>query len=516
VGPGALGNNPSQAAINALNIAPNPNGTFPIDTPGVYTIYSSGPGHYRIAKLVIVSQAQIDAGDTITVLVPQDQSDPRGHWGPGAYIRWADRIAAGYVPPPLGWQTRTSQAIGQSAADVVVLIYTEEINDLLFNTQAMIDNAANQRFPFRPEVHLNTPTFTQRAAGNLSTMQVATIDMAEAWIAGLMAGFVQGTGGVNVWSGSLGTTWFYENNIPMLVFSRSDISNQDLTLEQVADIVRGNDQLTFWVQAGIHGNEPGSIEGAFALIYEMFGAYGASIINDLNVVIAPMTNPDGAQAFMRSGSRSGDMNRDRLNAGLIIYDIEAMPEVLEALDTDVASLSRAFQRFLPELAIDAHEIGHRSITGNIAGTTTGANPFRMTHDDMFQISNSAALNVDDNMHEMTRGLNDFIIGNLLDSDVRAGQFGGNLFYTGGRGFMSILGAAAFLAEGRGIGAGSQYLEIRSHAQYVAFKSIIEFAMENTDLVRDTVEATRASFIDRGTYYRGYDVPAGVSDYRYSS
>mgnify|MGYP003694581765 CR=1 FL=1 len=61
-----------------------------------------------------------------------------------------------------------------------------------------------------------------------------------------------------------------------------------------------------------HGNEPAGGEAALALAAELADATRASILDQINVLIVPRANPDGAFHFVRGLKNGGDVNRDHL------------------------------------------------------------------------------------------------------------------------------------------------------------------------------------------------------------
>lgn len=119
--------------------------------------------------------------------------------------------------------------------------------------------------------------------------------------------------------------------IPMLIFSTSLTSFNDFF-----------EKPTVWLQAQIHGNEPAAGESALVMAQKLAeGELGDELLEDINVIIIPRMNPDSAYYFVRNSIREINGNRDHINL--------EMPE-LQAIHS-------TFNRYLPEVVIDAHEYG---------------------------------------------------------------------------------------------------------------------------------------------------------------
>lgn len=119
-------------------------------------------------------------------------------------------------------------------------------------------------------------------------------------------------------------------DIPMLVFSTS--------AEKSAEF---QEKPTVWLQAFIHGSEPAAGEAALVIANELAHGSLAEVLDDINVVIIPRMNPDSAYYFDRNSTTNLNGNRDYLNVEMIELQI----------------LHEAYNRFTPEVVIDAHEYG---------------------------------------------------------------------------------------------------------------------------------------------------------------
>ena len=93
-----------------------------------------------------------------------------------------------------------------------------------------------------------------------------------------------------------------------------------------------------------HGHEPASTEGALAFINALVKADDdtplAGYLRRATVMVVPMANPDGSEAFLRHNAHSVDLNRDWLR--------RTQPET--------RALYSAIQRLHPDLMTDQHEL----------------------------------------------------------------------------------------------------------------------------------------------------------------
>ena len=282
---------------------------------------------------------------------------------------------------------------------------------------------------------------------------------------------------------------------PVVIFTKDEIP-EGATLEDVAKIVtstKGRDIMMVVAQA--HGNEPSGGEGALAMISELCGEYGDSLLggNVGAVIIVPRLNPDGSEAFTRvnangvtvdSGKKIDNLNRD--------YAMLSGPEV--------SGTVHVFDLFAPTVFIDCHEAPLDPQWGE---------SYTLTDVYDVGIMSSGSLN---NPHIDASSV---IKGNYEDRSVRnvdiISDVLGNIETTGLRGyyyqtpsapacnntpFGVVNGAYSFLIEVPGISGGDAVFARRVFAQLTALKSIFNYA-KNSDgemakEVNDAREATALS------------------------
>ncbi len=150
----------------------------------------------------------------------------------------------------------------------------------------------------------------------------------------------------NIYVYTLGQTAVKSFNIPLVVVTKIDLSGAE-TWEEAAALIRAdsekNNKVTVHYQAQIHGNEPAAGEAALGMIKQLDGAYGETVLDDLNIYVIPRLNPYGAYKSKRvtwiDSSTYTDPNRD----------------FLHLQTSEVQARMRAFNAFDPEVVFDNHE-----------------------------------------------------------------------------------------------------------------------------------------------------------------
>ncbi len=118
--------------------------------------------------------------------------------------------------------------------------------------------------------------------------------------------------------------------IPMLTFSTSAEGSASFKTKP-----------TVWLQAQVHGNEPAAGESALVIAKELASGYLTDALEHINVVIVPRMNPDSGYYFERNAATNLNGNRDHINLEMV----------------ELQAIHQAFNRFTPEVVIDAHEYG---------------------------------------------------------------------------------------------------------------------------------------------------------------
>lgn len=254
-------------------------------------------------------------------------------------------------------------------------------------------------------------------------------------------------------------------------------------LEAAAAQVQADARPTIFLEAQIHGNEPGGGEGALALINQLCGDYGDEVLQHVNIVILPRVNGDGAEAGIRQNSQGVDMNRDHMRVRFV----------------EVRNAHEAYNLFMPEVAITAHEANIPSAvqasSNVLCDFSVGSNP---------NMTQTAAFN------ELNEELLIEVIRQAYADGFRARQYGSS---GGSRGpvpsadtsYFRMRGSLTMLTESTGIFASKETFFRRVASQFEAFSILISFVIDNSDKIVEAVAAERRTTVEKGATFEEDDV-----------
>ncbi len=276
---------------------------------------------------------------------------------------------------------------------------------------------------------------------------------------------------------NLGKTPTYSLDIPLAIFTKTDIT--DMTLAEAGEAVRANGKPTVLYQAQIHGNEPSATEGALVLAGalargEIKNAAGNDILESINVLVIPRINGDGSKAFQRFNVYNNiNMNRD--------YMAIKASETKYVIDV--------FNKFLPEIVVDAHEMGPDNSTESQVYEDVqlwfGAGK---NNSSSFMNANIAlAENIFD--YAEANSLRPYYylsVMNFGDGNNSVGPF-----------YYGLRGSLAYCVETMGINIGYGNYYRRVFAQYIAGEGFLKYAADNAEAVQATVNAERNRIIAAG-------------------
>ena len=216
-----------------------------------------------------------------------------------------------------------------------------------------------------------------------------------------------------------------------------------------------------------HGDEPAGSEALLAVARLLSGGELATLLEQIDVIVLPRANPDGAALGVRGDRRGLDVNRDHL----LLRSPEARAQAL---------LMRAVR---PLVVVDAHEYA-------VAGGYRDKFNALQRHDLLFQYATAGNLPA-----ELTRASEAWFRQPLLQAlareDLTADWFhanpdtpGDRRLSMGGpqpdtlRNVQGLKNAVGILLETRGGGIGRAHLGRRVHSHVVAVKSILRSAAEH--------------------------------------
>jgi hypothetical protein len=265
------------------------------------------------------------------------------------------------------------------------------------------------------------------------------------------------------------------DNIEVQEIGRS-VQGRSIPLVHVIN-KEGGKKLRVLIICQQHGNEPSGKEAALILLRKFTAEYNLSIINNLDIYIIPMANPDGNEAGKRNNANDKDMNRNHL--------VLSQPEVL--------AIHNAYSSINPEVTLDVHEYTAFRKEFRQAG-------FVRTTDEEFGAPTN--LNISGTMRNYALSkLFPFLSSALTaqgisfsnyykidspDDTVRASTTAIN----DGRQSFGILGNFSFILEGRNGRKMNDELKRRVTRQTVAIEKFLQFVNENSAEVASLVAAEK--------------------------
>lgn len=271
---------------------------------------------------------------------------------------------------------------------------------------------------------------------------------------------------------SAGTSNFYRHDIPLVIFTTTDLSGAT-TIEEAAQLL-GQDKLTLLYRAQMHGNEPAAGEAALAMVRWLDGALGDELLDQIHICVIPRQSPDGAQNFERTIMGGIDPNRDSLRL--------QTPEVTE--------FTRVCNLLEPEVIIDGHEYNAQVAQTTLAGGEILVGVGYTNH-------NTAAFR--ELGLEIAATTFDAVTANGMDYRYYSNyvnSINGNV----SRCYWSQQGTMFILLETRGIGCGLSMYTRRIVCQLVSAEAILRYAAGNAEQIQGVVDGERQHIIDTGSRY----------------
>jgi len=249
--------------------------------------------------------------------------------------------------------------------------------------------------------------------------------------------------------------------------------------------INSDTKIKVWIQASLHGDEPGSTEGVLYLLDKLLNDSNYSyLLNKLEIAIIPMANIDGNEMLERTAANGLDLNRDQTK--------------LIAPESNI--LKNAFSDFTADVAIDFHEYqpyrkdySHFSTYGVVPG-----------FDAMFMYSGN--MNVPKTLREYTKSKFVSNAAKLLDENqlthhdyfttdkvlgaVQINQ--GSASARSSATSYALANTISSLIEIRGVGIGRTSLKRRVQSIFLIAFSYMKTAYENPDEVKAEINSAVAN------------------------
>lgn len=315
--------------------------------------------------------------------------------------------------------------------------------------------------------YLNTPVFAEG-----KKHQATTQEEMESYIASL------DDANDNMYVYSMGVSGEYGLNMPIVIFTKTDLSGA-ATLEDAAALVTANNKVTVHYQAQIHGNEPAAGEAALVTIGRLDTAYGDDLLENINIYVIPRMNPDGSKDYTRAVPAGFNANRDML-----------------LLQTkEVQQHHYVYNLFMPEVSIDSHEYTVDNTNNNTA------------YKDMMVAcgynGNSGEAFIDFSENIAFNKIRPALTDNGLEFSFYTNVVN-NKYSVSGAVYSGLRGSVSFLLESRGIGFGNHTMARRVSAHLVALDSIFAYISDNPEAVQAASDAERQRITNMGKTYEETD------------
>jgi Zinc carboxypeptidase len=320
------------------------------------------------------------------------------------------------------------------------------------------DSKVTDKFFSDPNIEINTPAF-QKKKGFTSYPEMMTF---------------------------VNTQLSKHADVMTLSFIGKSQKGKEIPLILLNKKVKGSEQkIKVWIQASLHGDEPGSTEGVLYLLDKILNDSNYSyLLNKLEIAIIPMANIDGAEMLERTAANGLDLNRDQTK--------------LMAPESNI--LKKAFSDFTADVAIDFHEYQpYRK--DYIQFSTYGVVP---GFDAMFMYSGN--LNVPKSLREYTKSRFVNNAAKLLDENqlrhhdyfttdkvlgaVRINQ--GSSSSRSSATSYALANTISSLIEIRGVGIGRTSLKRRVQSIFLIAFSYMKTAYDNADEVKAEISKAVAN------------------------
>ena len=245
---------------------------------------------------------------------------------------------------------------------------------------------------------------------------------------------------------------------------------------------RRDEKLVVLIYCQQHGNEPSGKEAALVVARDLVNE-GRRLLDEIDLILVPMVNPDGADMNQRRNGNNMDLNRNHV--------ILSEPESL--------ALHSLFLKWMPEVTLDVHEFNASRTTWFTAGFIKDA-------EEMFDIVSNLniapeiiELSIDTLLPEVGGILKDkgfrfhrYTVGGPPDiSRIRHSTTNIN----DGRQSMGIYNTFSFIFEGKRFNDLITIIERRTDGQAAAMQAFLETMGGHREEIINITNAARQDLLE---------------------
>ncbi len=244
------------------------------------------------------------------------------------------------------------------------------------------------------------------------------------------------------------------------------------------------DKIKMIMFAMLHGNEHSGKEGSLKLIREFANGNLDHFLGNIDLMVLPLMNPDGAEETQRRNAQNIDLNRDHL--------------ALESPESQ--ALRTLFMDYLPEVSVDVHEyfpygsaweeFGYRKDFDMQIGLVTNPN----ISSEIIQYQNDTFLPfMKEYIEERGYSFHNYLVGGIPNESVTRHS---TVDINDGRQSMGILNTFSMIYEGKnGRDRYADNIEERANCQYESMVGLLEFVSQNKQAIKQMVEEGRNNLIE---------------------
>ncbi len=278
------------------------------------------------------------------------------------------------------------------------------------------------------------------------------------------------------------------DTVPAVIFTKDEIPAGS-TFEDAAKIItaiKGRDIVL--ITAQVHGNEPSAGEGALAMISEMCGEYGDSILtgNMGAIVIIPRLNPDGSKAHTRANP-----NGVTVDSGKTIDNLNRDYAMVSS--AEISGVAYAFDLLTPTVFVDCHEAGLTPNWGT-SQTLTDIYDVGLMSAGILNtpFADTEAVIKGDYENRGTKAIDNIteILGNIEKAGIRPYYYQSPMTFAANHSAYGLTnGAYSFLIEVPGLSGGDSVYARRVFAHVTALKEILNYTKgTNGEMAKEVAEA----------------------------
>ena len=239
---------------------------------------------------------------------------------------------------------------------------------------------------------------------------------------------------------------------------------------------------TVMIFAQQHGNEPSGKEALLMLLHELYLNPKSKPYDRLNLILAPMANPDGNEAHQRRNNNRIDLNRNHV--------------ILTEPETRL--LHDVFEKYQPEVTLDVHEYGAGGWLAQGYLKDFGeqldciSNPAIPPELKRFAFTEILDPTIDNTRLQGVKANRYLITQEKLDAFVRHSTTDIN----DGRNGFGIQYTLSFILEGRNGLSKSDRIWERGKNQLTMIQSFLSVCNEKSDRIAELIRSTRTKFAEQ--------------------